>query len=188
MNQKIKKMILITIVVIIGVISLLYILGTNEIKTRSELIINKDIQTVWEVMGNQFPDVHRWSSNFTASKSGGAPKLANLDYLYRETITERGVTVQEVDVFNPDNYSVKYHITKGAPAIAKMASGHWYLERITDEKTNVVIEFFLETEGIKARMLSPLIKKKIGANGAEIAKELKYYIENGKAHPNKANK
>jgi hypothetical protein len=27
-------------------------------------IINKSISEVWDVMGNQFADVHLWSSNF----------------------------------------------------------------------------------------------------------------------------
>ncbi|MCI5054817.1 MAG: hypothetical protein MRY83_01845 [Flavobacteriales bacterium] len=180
MMSKIKKAItIIALSSIVGVM-LLYFFGSNKVQTKSELVINKPIDEVWEVMGNQYAYIHKWSSSFSSSKPGGIPKLDGLDYLYRETITARGTTIQELDEFSPENYSLKYHINKGAPEIAKLAHAHWYLQQIGEDKTKVTLEFFLESEGIKGRMLSFLINKKLSSAGDTIAEELKYYLENGK--------
>ena len=184
MNSKIKKTMWITIAIISGIVSILYVMGTNKIQTKSELIIDKNIDSVLDVMGNQFTEVHVWSSNFSKSKPEGNPKLPTVNYLHRSTITERGITLQELDEFSLENHSLKYHISKGAPSIAKKASAHWHLESAKDGKTKVIIEFFIETKGFKGRLLSILINKKIGASGNLIAEELKYYIEQGKPLPN----
>jgi len=89
---------------------------------------------------------------------------------------------------NPENYSLKYHISKGAPAIASRAYAKWHLQPTVGGDTKVILEFFIETYGIKGRLLSMIIQKKIKASGNTIAEELKYYIENGKAHSNNVKK
>lgn len=168
-------------IISVGVLGIiLYSFGSKNIHTSSELIIDKDIDAVWEVMGNQFTEVHLWSSNFSDSKPGGDPKLSNVDYLHRATMTERGVTLQELDAFDPENYSLTYHISEGAPAIAEKAYAKWHLKPIESGKTKVILEFFIDTKGFKARLLSVLIRKKIGAAGDTIAQELKHYVETGK--------
>ncbi|MDB4286151.1 SRPBCC family protein [bacterium] len=154
-------------------------------KTRTELVINKNAEAVWDIMGNQYAQVHLWSSNFKASKPGGKPKLPGLDYLHRTTQTDRGETIQELDEFDPVNYSLAYHITKGAPKIAKEASGVWSLDVIEPEKTRVILEFSMEPNGLAGLILTPLIKMKLGKAAAEIAQELKFYIENKTPHPRK---
>jgi len=148
-----------------------------------EMTIEKDIDAVWAVMGDQFGQVHLWSSNFFDSKPSGPAKFAGLDYSVRDTITERGQTVQELDTFDPTNFALTYHVTKGAPKIAKRAVGMWSLKSIDKNKTTVVIAFILEPKGIIGFLLTPIIKLKIQKASLEIAEELKYYMEQGKAHP-----
>jgi len=41
----------------------------------------------------------------------------------------------------------------------------------------------MEVKNILGYLLSPIIKLKIGKAAEEISEELKYYMENGKAHP-----
>ena len=79
--------ILLVVIAIIGIT--LYTTGTNKIQSKTEVIIDKNIDAVWQVMGNEFGHVHIWSSNFSDSKPEGIPKLPNVDYLHRATITER---------------------------------------------------------------------------------------------------
>ena len=96
-------------------------------KVKKEVIIEKKVEDVWEVMGNQFAQVDVWCSNFKTSKPGGKAKFPGLDYSYRDTTTDRGQTIQELDSFDPAKHSLNYHITKGAPGIAKKASAVWSL-------------------------------------------------------------
>jgi len=136
-------------------------------------------------MGVQYTKVHLWSTNFKDSKAGGNPKLPGLDYLHRITQTDRGETIQELDKFDNDHYMLIYHISKGAPEIAKTAVSIWSLTAIDSDKTKVKLEFQMETNGFKGLMLSSVIKLKLGKSAMGIAEELKFYIENGEPHPRK---
>jgi hypothetical protein len=69
------------------------------------------------------------------------------------------------------------------PGIAKSASGVWSLKSLKNNQTTVVLEFDMEVKNILGYLLSPVVKLKIGKSAEEIAEELKYYMENGIAHP-----
>jgi hypothetical protein len=176
--------IMITTVLIIAIpLLILGIIGQRKIHVKRELTINKNIDEVWEVLGKQFGEVHLWSSNFKDSKPGGDKKFDGIDYSFRATITDRGETIQLLDAFDPGNYRLAYHITKGMPGIAKSASGIWSLKPLENNQVTVVIEFDMEIKNMLGYLLSPLVKLKIGKAADEIAEELKYYMENGKAQP-----
>lgn len=176
---------LIIIVLIVAVLGVLYVIAEKNIHVKKELVIDKDINAVWEVMGVQYTEVHLWSTNFKDSKAGGKPKLSGLDYLHRITQTDRGETIQELDNFDSENYSLTYHISEGTPAIANSAVGIWSLTPIESNKTKVILEFQMETNGFKGLMLSSIIKLKLGKSAMGIAEELKFYVENGEPHPRK---
>jgi hypothetical protein len=176
--------IMITTVLIIAIpLLILGIIGQRKIHVKRELTIDKNIDKVWEVLGKQFGEVHLWSSNFKDSKPGGDKKFDGIDYSYRATITDRGETTQLLDAFDAGNYRLAYHITKGMPGIAKSASGIWSLKPVENNQATVVIEFDMEVKNMLGYLLSPLVKLKIGKSADEIAEELKYYMENGKAQP-----
>jgi hypothetical protein len=181
-----RKKIMITAALIILIpLVILGILGSQKIHAERELIIDKDVNEVWEVMGLQFAQVHLWSSYFLDSKSGGIKQFEALAYSERITQTDRGETVQVLDSFDSENYTLAYHITKGMPGIAKTASGVWSLEATENNKTMVTIAFDMEIKNAIGYLLSPVIKLKIGRSAEEIAEELKYYVENGEAHARK---
>jgi hypothetical protein len=180
-----KKKILLTLLSLVIILVFLNIIVESDVYSRKEIVVEKSIEEVWEVMGNQYAQVDLWSTNFKSSKPGGAPKLTGLDYLHRVTQTERGETIQELDKFDPKNYTLSYHITKGAPSIAKKASAVWSLEIVEQNKTKVILEFKMETKGLLGLVMGSKIKNKIDAGSAEIGKELKYYVENGEPHPQK---
>lgn len=183
-NMK-KKHLLVTVLITLAVLVLLNFIMKRELHFEEEITIEKNIDEVWDVLGNQFAEAHIWSTNFKSSKPAGEPKLPGLDYLHRETMTEKGENWQELDTFDPVNYSLSYHVSRGVPAIAKSALGEWKLSKTGDNQCRMNIHFILETKGILGFILSPVISKKIGKASTEIAKELKYYMENGKPHPRK---
>jgi len=180
---KTTKIMIVSGLIIAMALIILSIIGQRVIHVKRELTINKNINEVWDVMGKQFGEVHLWSSNFKDSKPGGNKHFDAIDYSYRATITERGETIQQLDVFDSNDYRLAYHITKGMPGIAKAANGEWSLKPAKNNQTTVVIVFDMEVKNILGYLLSPIIKLKITKGAEEIAEELKYYVENGKAHP-----
>lgn len=151
-----------------------------EIKVQ--VTIKKTISEVWEVMGNQFGDAHLWSSNFKTSKPGGEAKFEGIDYSLRDTTTPNGNTIQELREFDAKKFSLTYEITAGKPEIAKYVSSHWYLTE-TDEGTLVKMDSIMETKMELPAEKAEKIQMGLTASFQQLANELKYYLENGKPHP-----
>ncbi|MFT5337090.1 MAG: hypothetical protein ACI9YL_001092 [Luteibaculaceae bacterium] len=168
---------------IAALILCLYLVMDKKVQVQKDLVIQKSVDEVWEIMGNQFDQVHLWSTNFKDSKPGGFEKFPGISFSERITITDRGETIQALDSFDPANYSLAYHITKGAPGIAKHASSVWSLKKEGPNACTVFIAFNMETKGLLGFMMTPLIKKGIRNSAKEIAEDLKYYLEHGTPSP-----
>lgn len=176
---------LVTAVIIVAALAVVHFFASRTLAFKEEVIIEASIEDAWEVMGNQFAEPHIWSTNFLTSVPGGDPKLEGLAYRHRATTTENGDNWQELDAFDPATHSLSYHISKGVPPVAKSAVGHWKLTKLTDNKTQLNVDFFLETKGLLGFIMSPIVSKKVGQSSDELMEEFKYYLENGKPHPRK---
>ena len=152
-------------------------------KVKAEGIINRSISDVWEVMGNQFAEVHLWSSNFNDSKADGDAKFNGLNYSKRITTTERGETIQELDEFDLLNHSLSYHITKGLPEVAEAATAKWHLTKQGENTTQVVFEFMMEPKAFVSSEMATKILKGLSMSAKFFSEELKHYLEIGAAHP-----
>ena len=182
--MKYKTMLAPTVVIAVALL-LVHFFVNRTLQFTEEVIIEKPTGEVWEVLGNQFAEPHLWATNFKASKPGGKPKLSGLAYKHRATVTDNGDNWQELDSFDPTNYSLSYHISKGKPSIAKWATGSWKLTKISDTQTRLKVDFILETKGLPGFLMSPMVNKKVGKASQEIVEEFKYYLENEKPHPRK---
>jgi hypothetical protein len=184
LNRKKKRGLGISLLILMLIfISNLFISYTVDVK--QELTINANIDSTWQVMGTEFSEVDIWCANFIKSEAGGSEKFNGIDYSKRITLTTKGENTQELDDFDPINYILKYHISEGKPGIAKEASALWSLVDLGLNKTKVVLEFKLVTKGWIGLLMSGKVRSGINSTSAKIAEELKYYMENGTAHPRK---
>ena len=161
---------------------------SNTIDVKQELTINANIDSTWQVMGTQFSDIYLWSTFFIKSEAGGQKKFKEIDYSSRVTLTANGENTQVLDVFDSESHSLSYHITKGKPGIAKQASAVWSLVDLGENKTKAVLEFKMVTKGWMGLFMSGKIKSKVNSTANEIVRDLKYYLEEKKPHPNNLNK
>ena len=150
-----------------------------------EVTINKSIEDVWEVLGNQFGAISNWASVISESKVYGASKLKGLTYSQRETNTTQGITVQEMTSFNPEQYSLSYKTVSGTPFFIKNMNAKWGLSKKNDGSTQLNMNIDIETKGILGFILTPIVKVKLGKLGDELVDDLKYFMENGNPHPRK---
>ena len=154
-----------------------------EIKKNTT--INKPIDDVWEVLGNQFGEISNWASVISESKVYGAPKLDGLSYSQRETNTTQGITVQEMTSFNPKQYSLSYKAVSGTPFFIKNTNAKWFLSKRNEGSTQMNMSIDIETKGILGFLLTPIVKIKLGKLADVLVGDLKYFLENGNPHPRK---
>ena len=141
---------------------------------------------MWEVLGNQFGEISKWSSLISKSKVYGVAKLEDLNYSERETNTTQGITVQEMTSFNPKKYSLSYKALSGTPFFIKNSNAKWSLSKLNDRRTQLNMSIDIQTKGMLGLVLTPIVKIKLGKLGDELVGDLKYYLENGNPHPRKA--
>ncbi|MFT5512208.1 MAG: hypothetical protein ACI8SE_000605 [Bacteroidia bacterium] len=153
-------------------------------KIVKELIINKPIEDTWEVLGNQFGNIDKWSSLILRSEVSGKATLPGVNYSVRSTETTGGPTKQELTAFNPEQHTLSYKAIAGAPFFAKAIRATWSLSKNKSDATDLVLDFEVDFKRI-AGILTPIVKKKLGKVGDELLEELKFYVENGKPHPRK---
>ena len=84
-----------------------------------KITINKPVEEVWEVLGNQFGQISNWASLIRESKVYGDSKLNGINYSIRETNTLKGITKQELTSFEPEKYSLSYKSISGTPPMIK---------------------------------------------------------------------
>jgi hypothetical protein len=170
------------------ILALLFIANffiSYTVDVKQELTINANIDSTWQVMGIEFSEVDLWCANFIESEAGGNKKFNGIDYSTRVTVTEKGDNTQDLDEFDSAKRLLKYHITDGKPSIAREASAVWSLVDLGLNKTKVVLEFKFVAKGWIGLLMSGKVRSGINGTSAEIAEELKYYMENGTAHPRK---
>ena len=153
-------------------------------KIIKELAINKPIDEVWEVLGNQFGDIDKWASLISKSEVSGTPTIDGVSFSIRSTETTGGPTKQELTSFNPANYSLSYKAIAGTPAFFKAVRASWALTKTDENTTQLILDFEIDFKGIGG-LLSPIVKLKLVKVGDELLEEFKYYVENGNPHPRK---
>jgi len=149
-------------------------------KIVKKLEINKPIDQVWDVLGNQFADIYKWSSLIESSEVSGNPTFPGVSFSIRSTLTTAGPTKQELTSFNPAQHNLSYKAIAGTPFFFKSVNAKWSLAKAGADSTNLVLDFEVKFKGLFF-LLTPLVKLKLGKVGAELLDDFKYYVENGKA-------
>ena len=79
-------------------------------KIIKKLTINKPIEQVWDVLGNQFGEIDKWASLISHSAMSGESNMSGISHSIRSTETTSGPTKQELTAFNPDKHTKIYKL------------------------------------------------------------------------------
>jgi hypothetical protein len=154
-------------------------------RTIAKLTIEKNINDVWQVMGNQFDQIHIWASFFKDSKPSGEKRFNEIDFSARETVIEEGKNTHSLDVFDSKNYMLSYTVTAGAPPFADKAQAEWAIKSTNEDSCTASITVNMELKEMVPEEKAAEVKHWLDKSGNEMLEELKYYIETGSLHPRK---
>lgn len=152
---------------------------------KREIIINRPIGAVWEVLGVQFEDAYKWAASLNHSEGFGTPVLEGATCSNRACDTTQGAIKEKLITLDHEKYELVYQVIEGFPFFVDTAINNW---RLTQKGTNTKVNMHCEMKlkGFVGAMMSPLMKLQLNKLFDEVVEELKYYIEHdGKAHPRK---
>jgi hypothetical protein len=154
---------------------------------RTEVIIEKNANDIWQVMGIQFDEIHVWASFFKDSKPAGENKFDGINFSARDTVVEGGTNTHSLDLFDSEKFTLSYTVTAGAPPFANKVGAAWALEIINDHKSKASITINLELkDGIPEEKVSE-VKIWLHSSSNDMLEDLKHYVETGRLHPRKQN-
>ena len=150
-----------------------------------EININKPIEEVWEVLGQQFAQVSDWASIFFQSEAGGEARFEGIDYSYRKVVTPAGANTQLLETFDTANHRLSYRLSEGAPEIAKAAYATWSCKADASGETIASFDFTLEPKMELDEAMATKMEMGLRKSALLLGEELKHYLETGEVHPNK---
>jgi hypothetical protein len=154
---------------------------------RTEVIIEKNANDIWQVMGIQFDKIHIWSRFFKDSKPSGENKFDGINFSARDTVVVGGTNTHSLDLFDYENFILSYTVTAGAPPFAYKTGAAWAVEIINENKSKASITINLELkDGIPKEKVSE-IKNWLHKSSKDMLEDLKHYVETGDLHPRKQN-
>jgi len=147
---------------------------------KKEIIVNKTVDEVWEVLGNQFSDAYKWARGLNHSEGHGAPKFDGASCSNRTCeVPGFGVIQEEIRSFDSQNYVLSYEVTEGFPSFISSAINTWQLIP-HHQNTKVVMHMHMKTKGIIGVFMGPLMKMNLNKLIKGVIADFKAYVETGK--------
>lgn len=149
-----------------------------------EIIINKPVERVWEVLGTQFGHVCNWASGVNKS-SASAESKKTTDFTNRACDTTSGNVKEVVNIFDSKNYELEYEVIEGFPFFVKTGKNNWKLTAVGN-KTKVNMNLQVVTQGFVGAVMRPMMKMQMSKLADNAADDLKIYVETGSPSARKA--
>ena len=147
---------------------------------KKEMVINRPVDEVWEVLGNQFADAYKWARGLNHSEGHGKQSFGNATFDHRTCEVDGFGKIQEVlKRFDPENYVLTYEVAEGFPGFISSAVNTWSLSE-EGSKTKVNMHLVMETTGIKGTLMGPMMKMQLNKTVAGVVSDLKAYVETGR--------
>ncbi len=156
-------------------------------KVRNEVLIEKNADNVWEVMGKQFDRIHEWASFFVDAKPAGEAKFEGINFSARETVVGSGKNTHTLDVFDSENHILSYTVTAGAPPFAEKAEAEWALEIMNENTCKASIEVNMVLKDMIPAEKGQEVQQWLSQSADDMLEELKHFTETGTLHPRKLN-
>lgn len=152
---------------------------------KKEIIIDKSIEQVWDVLGNQFGEAYKWAGGLKHSEAFGAPKIDGAVCNNRACDTTTGSIKEVIRKFDPAKNELEYEVIEGFPFFVNTAINNWKLTS-KGKQTKVNMHLVIQTKGIVGSIMSPMMKMQMTKLTAGILEDFKHYVETGKPSPSKA--
>ncbi|MBI5371829.1 MAG: SRPBCC family protein [Sphingobacteriales bacterium] len=149
-------------------------------KLRKEIIVNKDIEAAWKVLGHDFATVHVWASAVNHSAGSGSP-------FNGASCSERGCEIpgmgrisEKIISYSDTEHSLSYAVREGMPKMIKQAVNTWQLSSLGAGRSKLIMVMDITPGGFMGMLMQPMIRMMMSRMGSRIAADFKYYVENGR--------
>lgn len=152
---------------------------------EKEIVINKNIENAWQVLGHQFAEAYKWASPVNHSEGRGSNYNG-------ASCSERGCDIagmgkikEKLIQYSNEKHLLSYSVPEGMPSMVKHATNTWQLTSLSNDKSKLNMRMDITLGGLMGIIMKPMMKMMMSKMSNTITDDFKYYVENGKPHPRK---
>ncbi|MEM6427600.1 MAG: SRPBCC family protein [Deinococcota bacterium] len=158
---------------------------------NKSITINQSLARVWKIMATDYTKVGEWTTQIAVSKPNheittrldGAPAGGRVC-----TAPGFGDVKETITHFDEQDHYFRYSADiSSMPFFVKGIANGWQFRALGPNTTQVDMKLELELNAFPGVLMAPMMRAQLAKTSNIILKELKYYAENGRIHPNKAN-
>ncbi len=153
-------------------------------KITTEIVIDKPVAAVWEVVGTQFGEAYVWASVLDHTEGHGQKISGQVCESRTCDIQGMGRTLEKLTAFDPEAHALTYEVMEGFPFFVARGVNRWRLFDVAG-RTRLVSDAEIVTKGVIGALMSPMMKMQMSGMMRRTLEDLKYYVERGVPHPRK---
>lgn len=158
----------------------------SPIETHMEVELDAPASAAWQILGEEFGDVGKWATGLLATSVDrevgvGAVRTCDIEGLGP---FPAGRITEELLEFDPGNMRFTYAATSGMPAMFERAQNRWSIESVGPDRCRVRSHASIDVHWW-ALPFARWAGWSIQSGVRRFGEELRYRVEQGRAHPRK---
>ncbi len=153
-------------------------------KIITEIVIDRPVAAVWEVVGTRFGDAHLWASSITYSEGYGSSIGGQVCESRVCDVQGMGRIREKLLKFDPSRYTLTYEVIEGFPFFVRRGVNCWSLSAEGD-RTRLRSSAEITAKGLIGALMLPMMKMQMVRVMRKTFDDLKFYVEHGVPHPRK---
>jgi len=152
---------------------------------EKELIINRNIDKAWQILGHEFADAHKWASVVNHSEAKGGSLNGSSCSVRGCDVSGMGKITEKLLHYSNETHSLTYQVTDGMPSMVKYVTNSWKLEPINNAQSKLTMKIAMQVGGFMGLLMKPMMKMQMTKMANNTSDDFKYYVENGKPSESK---
>ena len=145
-------------------------------KIATDIVINKPIATVWNVVGTEFANAHLWASALNHSEADGRKINGQVCESRICDVQGMGRIREKLLEFDAQNHALRYEVVEGFPFFVARGVNRWHLTT-EGERTRVSTHAEIVTKGLIGAIMQPMMKMQMFGLMRKTLEDLKFYVE-----------
>jgi hypothetical protein len=154
------------------------------VKITTEIVIDKPVVAVWEVVGTQFGNAYLWASVLNHTEGHGRKISEQVCESRTCDIQGMGRIREKLTAFDPIAHALTYEVMEGFPFFVERGINRWRLFDVGG-RTRLVSDAEIVTKGVIGAVMQPMMKMQMSGMMRRTLEDLKHYVERGAPHPRK---
>jgi len=149
---------------------------------QKEITINVPADILWKLIGHEFIEVYKWSSNVDHAEGKGSPEFIGAAFSERYCdVNVKGFSKisEKLTNYNEKNRNLAYQVNSGMPGFITKAVNDWQVVPVNANQSKMIMKAEFRSKGLMGILMNGMMKKKMNKTLETVLNDAKIYAETG---------